>query len=59
MTMANASSISGDISGNAKSLNVTVNVQGNVTTQQDLVQDIRTGLLAAQQNGQGLTLQAV
>jgi hypothetical protein len=59
MTMANASSISGDISGNAKSLNVTVNVAGTVTAENDLVQTIRTGLLTAQQNGQGLTLQAV
>lgn len=59
MTMANASSISADSLSNAKSLNVTVNVAGTVTAENDLVQTIRTGLLTAQQNGQGLTLQAV
>lgn len=59
MTMANASSIGTDSSSNAKSLNVTVNVQGNVTTQQDLVTAVRNGLLATQTNGNSLTLQAV
>jgi hypothetical protein len=38
-------------------VNLTVN--GSVTTENDLVQTIRTGLLTAQQNGQGLTLQAI
>ena len=59
MTMANASSIGADNSGNAKSLNVVVNVSGNVTTQQDLVTAVRNGLLATQTNGNSLTLQAV
>jgi len=58
MTMANASSIGGS-GGNAGTQNIYLNVQGTVVTKDDLVQDIRTGLLAAQQNGQGLTLQAV
>jgi hypothetical protein len=41
--------------------NTTVNltVNGSVSTENDLIQSIRTGLLAAQQNGQGLTLQAI
>ena len=59
MTMANASSISGDTSGNAKSLNVTVNISGNVTTEQDLVTSIRNGLLNSQYNGDAITLQAI
>ena len=59
MTMANASSIAGDTSGNAKSLNVTVNVSGNVTTEQDLVTSIRNGLLNAQYNGDAITLVAI
>jgi hypothetical protein len=40
-------------------INVTVNVQGNVQTQNDLVASVRQGLLAAQTNGQTLTLQAI
>ena len=59
MTMANASSIGADSSGNAKSLNVVVNVSGNVSTEQDLVSAVRNGLLATQTNGNTLTLQAV
>ena len=59
MTMANASSIAGDTSGNAKSLNVTVNVSGNVTTEQDLVTSIRNGLLNSQYNGDSITLVAI
>lgn len=57
MTMANASSISGSSSSAPVTVNLTVN--GSVSTENDLVQTIRTGLLAAQQNGQGLTLQAI
>ena len=59
MTMANASSFATDSSSNAKSLNVTVNISGNVTTEQDLVTSIRNGLLNSQYNGDAITLQAV
>ena len=47
--------------GSSSSAGVVVNlvVNGSVTTQQDLVQTIRTGLLAGQYNGQSLTLEAV
>ncbi len=38
---------------------VYVTVNGSVTAEQDLVQTIRTGLLAAQYNGDGITLQAI
>jgi len=41
------------------STNVTVNVSGSVTTQQDLVQSIRNGLLAGQYNGQSIALEAI
>jgi hypothetical protein len=57
MTLANASGIDG--SGSSGNTQITLNVTGTVVTPNDLVQDIRTGLLAAQQNGQGLTLQAI
>ena len=39
--------------------NVTVNVSGNVTTEQDLVTSIRNGLLNAQYNGDAITLVAI
>ena len=39
--------------------NVTVNVSGSVSTQQDLVTAVRNGLLAAQTNGNQITLQAI
>jgi hypothetical protein len=58
-TLNNAKGLvgSGMNSNNPTVVNLTVN--GSVTTENDLVQTIRTGLLAAQQNGQGLTLQAI
>ena len=56
-TLNNASNITGSASG--APTQVIVNVAGSVTTENDLVQQIRTGLLAVQQNGQGLTLQAI
>ena len=34
--------------------NVVVNVQGSVTTENDLVESIRKGLVNAQRNGSGL-----
>ena len=57
MTLANASGIDG--SGSSGNTQITLNVAGTVVTKNDLVQEIRTGLLAAQQNGQGLTLEAI
>jgi hypothetical protein len=40
-------------------MNVTVNVAGSVTTEDDLVQSIRQGLLYGQGNGDSITLQAI
>jgi hypothetical protein len=40
-------------------INVTVNVAGSVTAEQDLVQTVRNGLLSAQYNGNQITLQAI
>jgi hypothetical protein len=59
MTMANASSMSGGnlMAGGSPVINVTV--QGSVTSEQDLVQSIRTGLLRGQYNGQSITLEAI
>ena len=37
----------------------TLNIDGNVQTEKDMVEAIRLGLLAGQTNGQGLTLQAI
>ena len=41
------------------SVNVTVNVAGSVTAEQDLVTSIRNGLLSAQYNGNSITLEAI
>jgi hypothetical protein len=41
------------------STNVTVNVAGSVTSENDLVQTVRNGLLRGQYNGQSLTLEAI
>jgi hypothetical protein len=58
MTMANASSIAG--SGmSTSSPNITINVAGSVTSENDLVQTVRNGLLRGQYNGQGITLEAI
>jgi hypothetical protein len=60
MTMDNSKGLMGSGGNNPSgNTNVVVNVQGNVTTQQDLVQSIRNGLLAGQYNGQTLTLEAI
>lgn len=56
-TIDNAANMGTSSSNSGTVINLVVN--GSVSTEQDLVQTIRTGLLAAQQNGQGLTLQAV
>lgn len=59
-TMDNSKGLVGSgLNGSSGTTNVVVNVQGNVTTQQDLVQSIRNGLLAGQYNGQTLTLEAI
>jgi len=58
-TVATASTIS---SGNLMaggSTNITVNVSGSVTSEQDLVTTIRNGLLSQQYNGDSITLQAI
>jgi hypothetical protein len=39
--------------------NVTVNVAGSVTSENDLVATVRNGLLRGQINGQTLTLEAI
>lgn len=56
-TMDNVKGLMGGNSGGDTNVYLTVN--GSVSTQQDLVTAIRTGLLATQTNGNGLTLQAV
>jgi len=39
--------------------NVTINVAGSVTSENDLVQTVRNGLLRGQYNGQSITLEAI
>jgi hypothetical protein len=46
-------------SSRSNTTNITVNVAGSVTSQNDLVAAIRNGLLRGQSNGQTLTLQAI
>ena len=57
-TLNNAQSM-GTPFGQASATNVTVNVQGSVTSEQDLVQAVRNGLLAGQYNGKQILLQAI
>ena len=59
MTMANASSISGNQNSGGGNTTVNLTVNGSVTTQSDLVAVVRQGLLAGQYNGQTLTLEAI
>ena len=62
LTAANAGSTmdsSGISSGTSNSTNIVINVAGSVTTEQDLVQTVRNGLLNAQYNGNAITLQAI
>jgi hypothetical protein len=49
----------GMVSGRSNNTNITVNVAGSVTSENDLVAAIRNGLLRGQSNGQTLTLQAI
>jgi hypothetical protein len=53
------SMMAGGISSSSAAPVINITVAGSVTTEQDLVQTVRNGLLAAQTNGQGLTLQAI
>jgi len=58
-TVATASTMnSGNLMAGG-STNITVNVSGSVTSEQDLVQSIRNGLLKTQYNGDSITLQAI
>ena len=56
-TVATGAGISGGNLMAAPVVNVTV--QGSVTSENDLVQNIRTGLLRGQYNGQSITLEAI
>lgn len=60
-TVNTASGLSGggNLIAGGGNINVTVNVSGSVTAEQDLVQSVRNGLLAAQYNGNQINLQAV
>jgi hypothetical protein len=49
----------GTPSNSGGAVNVTVNVAGSVTAEQDLVTTIRNGLLTAQYNGNSITLEAI
>jgi hypothetical protein len=56
-TMATASTIGTSSSSSPVVVNLTVN--GSVSTEQDLVQAVRQGLLGVQTNGNSITLQAI
>lgn len=58
-TINNAKSLSGGNLMAGGNVNVTVNVAGSVTAEQDLVQTVRNGLLAAQYNGNQVLLEAI
>jgi hypothetical protein len=59
-TMNNAGSlIAGGMSNSGGATTVNVTVNGSVSTEQDLVQTIRQGLLRGQTNGYSLALQAI
>lgn len=58
-TLNTAKSMMGSGMSNSTAPVININVAGSVTTENDLVQTVRNGLLAAQTNGQGLTLQAI
>ena len=60
ITMDNSKSLMGNqISGAGGNTTVNLTVVGSVTTEQDLVQTVRNGLLAGQYNGQSITLEAI
>ena len=59
-TMENAGSLmAGGMSNSGGTTNVNVTVNGSVSTEQDLVQTIRQGLLRGQTNGYSIALQAI
>ena len=58
-TVATASGMNGGNLMAGGSTNITVNVSGSVTSEQDLVTTIRNGLLTSQSNGNSITLQAI
>jgi hypothetical protein len=58
-TLDGAKGLMGSSMSGSSSPNITINVAGSVTTENDLVQTVRNGLLAGQTNGQSLTLQAI
>lgn len=60
MTMDNSKSLVGSgLSSSAGNTTVNLTVNGSVSTEQDLVQAVRNGLLAVQTNGNSITLQAI
>ena len=58
-TLDTAKGLMGSSMSGSTAPNITINVAGSVTTENDLVQTVRNGLLAGQTNGQSLTLQAI
>lgn len=58
-TLSNASDIDERSKFRAMNTTVVVNVAGSVTTEQDLVNTVRNGLLQTQYNGNSLLLQAI
>ena len=58
-TINTAKSIMAGGSSNSSSPNITINVAGSVTSEQDLVQSVRNGLLLAQTNGNSILLEAI
>jgi hypothetical protein len=59
-TMDNSKSMmAGGMNNASTAPNITINVAGSVTTEQDLVQTVRNGLLNAQYNGNSITLEAI
>jgi hypothetical protein len=58
-TMDTANSLMGSGMTSSGTTNITVNVAGSVTSENDLVQTVRTGLLRGQYNGNQITLEAI
>jgi hypothetical protein len=56
MSTASGGGFQNSMAGN---VTVNINVEGSVTTEQDLVSAVRDGLLGTQYNGSQITLQAV
>jgi len=58
-TIDNAKGLMASGSSGSGSPNITINVAGSVTSENDLVATVRQGLLRGQYNGQTLTLEAI